>query len=93
MLHEKDIQQINDHGLTLEKVYRQLEKFSLGIPPTKVVTPASEGNGIEVINSDDAQQLADRYESEQRKLDVVKFVPASGAATRMFKFLGYLPDK
>ena len=87
MLHEKDIQQINDHGLTLEKVYRQLEKFSLGIPPTKVVTPASEGNGIEVINSDDAQQLADRYESEQRKLDVVKFVPASGAATRMFKFL------
>lgn len=87
MLHEKDIQQINDHGLSLEKVYRQLEKFSLGIAPTQVVTRASIGNGIEVIEDANAQMLVERYDKEKNKLDVVKFVPASGAATRMFKFL------
>ncbi|PQB05799.1 DUF4301 family protein [Aureitalea marina] len=87
MLHEKDIEQIEDHGLTLEKVYRQLEKFSLGIPKTQVVTPASIGNGIEIIPDDKAEKLIAGFEKEKEKIDVIKFVPASGAATRMFKFL------
>ena len=87
MLTEQDVEQIQAHGLTLDKVYRQLEKLSLGIPFTEVVTPALVGNGIEQIEEPEAQALIDHYDERVDKLDVVKFVPASGAATRMFKFL------
>ena len=87
MLTQRDIKQIKDHGLTIEKVYRQLEKFSLGIPYTKIVTAASVGNGIEVISAENKTKLIDFYDGRKEELDVVKFVPASGAATRMFKFL------
>ena len=86
-LTKQDIQQLKDHGLTIEKVFRQLESFSLGIPFVDVVTAASVGNGIEVIVKEDQQKLITHYENKKDSLDIVKFIPASGAATRMFKFL------
>ena len=97
-LTKKDIQQLKEHGLTIEKVYRQLESFSLGIPFVEIVTPASIGNGIEVIVIEDQQKLIAFYENKKDSLDIVKFIPASGAATRMFKFLfkfleDYNPEK
>jgi hypothetical protein len=97
MLTEKDVKQIEAHGLTLQTVYKQLETFSLGIPPTEVVTAASEGNGIEVIPEDIQQKLVTLYEDNKEELEIVRFIPASGAATRMFKFLyefldDYQPD-
>ena len=97
-LTKKDIQQLKDHGLTIEKVYRQLESFSNGIPFVEIVTPASVGNGIEVIAQENQQKLISFYEDKKDKLDIVKFIPASGAATRMFKFLfefleDYDPEK
>ncbi len=82
-----DIQQLKDHGLTIEKVYRQLESFSLGIPFIEIVTAASIGNGIETITKADQQKLIMFYDKKKDSLDIVKFIPASGAATRMFKFL------
>ncbi|MCW5518407.1 DUF4301 family protein [Aureitalea sp. L0-47] len=87
MLTEKDLQQLKDHGISLQTIYRQLETFSLGIPPADIVTAASVGNGIEVIPEDKHQKLIDLYEESRNTLDIVKFVPASGAATRMFQFL------
>ncbi len=86
-LTKKDIQQLKDHGLTIEKVFRQIETFSLGIPFVELVTAASVGNGIEVISPDNQQKLITFYEDRKDSLDIVKFIPASGAATRMFKFL------
>jgi hypothetical protein len=87
MLSQKDLQQIQDHGISLQTIYKQLETFSLGIPPADIVTAASVGNGIEVIPEDQHQKLIDLYENSRNKLDIVKFVPASGSATRMFSFL------
>ena len=97
-LTKKDIQQLKDHGLTIEKVYRQLESFSNGIPFVDIVTAASVGNGIEAIATENQQKLIDFYEDRKDKKDIVKFIPASGAATRMFKFLfefleNYDPEK
>lgn len=97
MLTKKDIKQIEDHGLSVNKVYKQLETFSRGIPFVDVVTTASIGNGIQQFSLDERQSLEAFYESKKDKLDVVKFVPASGAATRMFHFLhefleNYDPD-
>ncbi|MFK5981722.1 MAG: DUF4301 family protein [Flavobacteriaceae bacterium] len=86
-LTKEDISYLKEYGLTLEKVYRQLEAFSNGIPFIEIVTAASIGNGIEKISKENQQKLLDFYDSKKNKLDIVKFVPASGAATRMFKFL------
>lgn len=87
MLTKKDLQQIKAHGLSLQTIYNQLETFSVGIPPVEIVTAASEGNGIEVIPQSSHLKLVELYENSKDKLDIVKFVPASGAATRMFDFL------
>jgi len=86
-LTKEDISFLKDYGLSLEKTYRQLESFSLGIPFVEIVTTASIGNGIEEISAENQQKLIDYYDSKKGKLEIVKFVPASGAATRMFKFL------
>ena len=93
MFSEKDIKQIKNHNLSLEKVYQQIETFKKSIPFVEVITAASVGNGIEVISENNQQKLISFYEDKKENLDIVKFVPASGAATRMFKFLhSFLED-
>ncbi len=87
MFTEKDLAQIESHGLSLQQIYRQFETFALGLLPANIVTAASVGNGIEVIPPHIQEKLVNLYEDKKAKLDIVKFVPASGAATRMFKFL------
>ena len=87
MLTENDLQQIIEEGLDIERIYEQLEIFAQGIPFVQIVTAASAGNGIELIDNENQQQLVDLFESKRHDLDIVKFVPASGAATRMFGFL------
>jgi hypothetical protein len=97
MLTQKDIQQIEQNGLTTLEVVSQLETFVRGIPPSVVVTAASIGNGIEQISEADKRELIALYEERKSQKTIVKFVPASGAATRMFKFLfefleGFIPE-
>lgn len=90
-LARKDLEQIEDHGLTQESVLQNLKTFSEGIPAVSLFAPATLGNGICTLS--DAEQVfyAEKYDNAQ--LDVVKFVPASGAATRMFKDLqSFLKD-
>lgn len=87
MLTENDLQQIAEAGLGVERINDQLEIFTNGIPFVQVVTAASIGNGIELISKEDRQKLIDLFESKKEDLEIVKFVPASGAATRMFGFL------
>ena len=48
---------------------------------------ASCGDGIRVLDAAGIEQAAARYDRAKESLRVVKFVPASGAATRMFKDL------
>jgi hypothetical protein len=87
MFTETDLEQISKEGLHPDVIKEQLDIFIHGIPFAKVVTAASIGNGIELIGKVDQQKLADLFEEKKGNLDLVKFVPASGAATRMFGFL------
>lgn len=87
MLTNRDLQQIEQQGLCPDTIKKQLDTFVRGIPFANVVTAASVGNGIEVISDENHQKLVNLFEERKDKLDLVKFVPASGAATRMFKFL------
>ena len=49
-LTKKDIEQLINHGLTVDEVLKQVETITNGIPYVNIVTPASVGNGIEVIS-------------------------------------------
>ncbi|MDE6445491.1 MAG: DUF4301 family protein [Alistipes sp.] len=87
MFTPEDLQQIARHGLTPEAVERQIDNFRRGFPFLKVVRAASPGDGVVVLDPAQADAAAARYEKAAAGLSVVKFVPASGAATRMFKEL------
>ncbi|MDE6046937.1 MAG: DUF4301 family protein, partial [Alistipes sp.] len=87
MFTQEDLQQIARHGLTPEAVEAQIENFRRGFPFLKVVRAASPGDGIAVLDAAAADAASARYERAVAGLSVVKFVPASGAATRMFKEL------
>ena len=92
MFTEKNLQQIHNHGLSEAKVLRQLQIFKEGIPFANVVEPASADNGIAVFSKREQQDFDKLFEAKKDKLDLLKFVPASGAATRMFKFLHQFLD-
>lgn len=84
---EKDIEQITAKGLTVEKVLEQIKTFENGIPFVTVRKPATLDCGIVSFDTLELQELNRIYDQRLKNLEVVKFVPASGAATRMFKEL------
>lgn len=87
MFTEKDLQQIAARGLTPEAVEVQIENFRRGFPFLGIVRAASPADGVVIVDPETADRAVARYEKAAEELKVVKFVPASGAATRMFKEL------
>ena len=86
MLTEQDLKQITQKGISEEKLNNQLEQFKTGFPFLKLEAAAAIGRGIIAPDEAQRQQYVEawnQYKAEGRR--VVKFVPASGAASRMFK--------
>ncbi len=86
-LSEIDILQIQEKGLTTEEVERQLEIIKRGNIKVNILEAATVGKGIFSYSEDDKKALIANFESRKEKLEITKFIPASGAATRMFKSL------
>ncbi|WP_258102917.1 DUF4301 family protein [Marinoscillum sp. MHG1-6] len=87
MLNPSDQEQIAEHGLSTEQITYQIDKFKAGFPPSDLVKPAIVDDGIVKFSEKEQKELIDLYENNFSNLDIVKFVPASGAASRMFKKL------
>ncbi len=88
MLSKEDLKQIAQKGITEEQVNAQLEQFKSGFPFLKLEAAAGIGHGVMSPTDDERKQYEQTW--EKYKADghaVVKFVPASGAASRMFKNL------
>jgi len=86
MLSEKDLKQIAQRGSTKEQIENQLKEFETGFPFLKLEAAAAVGNGIIVPNEDERKQYVKAWEDYKAAgKRIVKFVPASGAASRMFK--------
>ena len=83
----KDKEQIEAHGLSLAQVEQQLERFQKGFAPSDVVRAARAGDGIERLSSQMIETYCQAFEQDKDKYVLAKFVPASGAASRMFKDL------
>ena len=81
---ESDIKQIENHELTLDIVNRQLRDFETGFPYSDIESAATINHGIRPMLDNN---WVEHYTRNQNKYNIVKFVPASGAATRMFKDL------
>lgn len=84
---DKDIKLITSKGLTVEKVVSQIETFKNEIPFVALRSAASLDNGILKFSEHYQTELTKLYELRSASLDTIKFVPASGAASRMFKEL------
>ena len=87
MFTHEDLQQITQHGLTEAQVEQQINNFRQGFPFLPVVRAASVGDGVLALDEQALDAAVARYDEVAASLKVVKFVPASGAATRMFKEL------
>lgn len=84
---EADFEQIRSLGISLDKIEGELLLFKLGIPKITLEKPATIDDGIVKLSTEEFQNYADSFDSKKDQLKLKKFVPASGAASRMFKFL------
>ena len=90
---EEDLTQIGQQGINVEKVEDQIKIFRRGNLPVNIASAATPGNGIHHLSESESEQLATFYDQKKDDLEILKFVPASGAATRMFKDLhNFLAD-
>ncbi len=87
MFTEQNKKQIKAQGLTEAEIMRQLHIFRTGIPFVDIIQPVSPENGVEILTKTEQDRYVKYFEEHSENLDLLKFVPASGAATRMFKFL------
>ncbi len=87
MFSNKDLNQIAERGSDLELVKLQIENFRNGFPSLELTNIPEPGKGILVVNNASKNQYINYYDEKSTSLDILKFVPASGAATRMFKSL------
>ena len=86
MFTESDKKQIKNHAMSVEQVEQQLEQIAHGFPFLRIKSAAATGNGIWVLDEKAQEQAENEWEKyKQEGHKIVKFVPASGAASRMFK--------
>ena len=91
-LSPADVQEIEAHGLTREAIESQFDRLRVGYPSTPITSAVSEGNGLWRLS----KEAETHYVQHYRQYEGVraKFVPASGAASRMFsKFFAFQNGK
>lgn len=87
MLSERDLVDLKKRGIREEEVYQQVEYFKNGFPWMRLEKSAVIGDGILKLSEAEVGQWASHFELLKSNLQILKMVPASGAATRMFKSL------
>jgi hypothetical protein len=87
MISAKDKEQLAQKGISEEKLNEQLNCFKTGFPYLKLYAAASVDEGILKLTEEEQQAFAEAWDEAAKSLHIVKFVPASGAASRMFKDL------
>lgn len=87
MFTENDLTQIKNRGMSVETVEQQIKHFEQGFPFLEVVKAATPTDGIMEFDPSAIDAYISTYEIKSKDKKVVKFVPASGAASRMFKDL------
>lgn len=87
MLSDQDLKQLEAHGIHKSTVEKQIHNFQQGFPYLDIVKAATINDGILQLDHQLADEYVKEYEQTAPQHKVMKFVPASGAASRMFKDL------
>mgnify|MGYP002546109288 CR=1 FL=1 len=88
MLNANDLKQLADKGISEQQIEEQLACFVKGFPYLEIAASASVEKGIMVVSQEDQATYMDAWDAYLAKNKrILKFVPASGAASRMFKNL------
>ncbi len=85
--NEQDLEQIRQRGSDPAAVQQQIDNFKNGFPALTLKKAATPGDGVQAVEPERQRELITRYEASSKTLTICKFVPASGAASRMFKDL------
>ncbi len=94
MFSQKDLENISQKGISIDKLQTQIQNFQQGFPFMNIVKPATIADGILRLNEKQIGKYLSIFEDASKKRQICKFVPASGAASRMFKdlFAAYQDD-
>lgn len=87
MFSEKDLSLIEARGAKVETILEQIENFKVGFPYLNVVRAATIDDGMIQLGDEKAKELSKDFDDQIFGKKLLKFVPASGAASRMFKSL------
>lgn len=87
LFNKKDLLQIQSKGIDLKEIKTQINHFKNGYSPIKLLSAATTENGIIRFTTNEIKQLTEQYDTLISKKSIIKFVPASGAASRMFNHL------
>jgi nicotinamide riboside kinase len=82
-----DFVQIYQKGILLKDIRNHLDIFKHGIAKAILEKPATKNDGIIQLKEQQFQEFSNYFDTRKETLKLLKFVPASGAASRMFKFL------
>ena len=87
MLKNNDITFIKTKNISEEQLKTQIQNFKAGFPYSNLESAATVDHGIISFDEDGVRDLVEYFNAESSRRDLLKFVPASGAASRMFKHL------
>lgn len=87
MFSKADIAFIEARGSATDVVETQIQNFKDGFPPLRLEKAATIGDGITRLAESDVARRVEVYKRDTSGKLLLKFVPASGAASRMFKDL------
>jgi len=87
MWNENDLKQLQSKGISTEQAQNQINTFKKGFDFMDIKKPALVGDGMVKLSKQDLELKIRKYNYDYRNKKIVKFVPASGAASRMFKTL------
>lgn len=94
MFTPKDQEDILKRGSKPDIVEKQIQNFISGFPFLQVIKPATVGDGIIQMNEEKVSEYVGFFDTKTAEgIDLLKFVPASGAASRMFKALYAAKDQ
>ena len=93
MFTQKDLQLIQQKGIHISTIENQIEDFKTGFPFSDISSAATAGDGLRILENNELSYFIKKYENSLKFKKVVKFVPASGAASRMFKNLFTFAEK
>ncbi|MBN1118552.1 MAG: DUF4301 family protein [Bacteroidales bacterium] len=91
MFKDNDLKQFREKGISEEKINWQIQQFTKGVIPINLIAPATFSKGIKNVYNED--HYLHYFKNNKSDKKITKFVPASGAASRMFKDLFEFREK